>query len=701
MKLFDGLKNALRRRREMVADNVEVKGMPLDRKGVAGEDVRRASENNGGRIEPEDLYILHLSDLHINNGLILHAHQSLIDDVRKELGKVKRLVVVVSGDIVEQCDYSQKNVDSVCDFFRRLKASFPLDCELLSVEVVPGNHEVELPVKSNEFNEGEYRARYGKYEKLRAGVLDAFGLQDYANHNCVTQIPYHDRTVCFVRVDTSWTKNEREIEADIKKDLEKNPTLKLGQADLELAKQKILESNKICVNAQTRQVSSSFRKAESTCEIGGKPIACTIAVSHFPITWLLSTPYEKIRDFLFNHGLSDVNIWLCGHAHQAQLYFNNDDAKSTLMLMTGVGRGTFSKALHRYSIYRLNLERNTIDVKIRSIGMGVSDQFGNDTELFGRLRDGYEYYPFPLVYNQAGAFHKLSSPGGSTSESILLDRDTVDVFREVSLRMGILFAKMQMIVNDALSDFEEAINKKFPKLRAYTHKHLKAENVTEMADGDADHWSDDALEVIRESRIVERLLVQMASEVEEVFTQIQTETGLQASESYVSSSAFKGIDWRVHFRRYEGAGAAGYSADNDLYSAISLSSGRKPKTVPFQGTIEAAFNAEEYLVVKSVSGVENPVETDWSDFLTGVPDFPDNNVDFKQGMEIKRRPLLTYGISVRYKTHDSCRCASRILCGMDFAMLNRCVSYALFDFNRRIKCNFEKMITQMKDNRTA
>lgn len=663
--------------------------------GTTVPQIASGSEKKDRHIEPEDLYILHLSDLHISNGNLLHAHRCLINDVQKQLHGVKRMAVVISGDIVEQGDYSEENIKVVKEFFRNLKSVIPSDCDLAAVEVVPGNHEPVLPVKSNGFNDGTYRAVYDKYEELKAAILKSFDFQVYDKNNCTTQIGYHDRSICFIRVDTSWTKSESEIVEDIQKDIRKHPTLKMEAEELKEATGKIIDAMQERVDGQKKFDSKSFSKAVSDCEAQGRPIVCTIAVSHYPITWLLSVPYEKIRDLLFDRGLPDVNIWLCGHAHQAQLYFNNDDAKSTLMLMTGVGRRTSSRYQHRYSIYRLNLERNTIGVKIRSIGTGVLDQFDTDTELFGNLRRGCDYFPFPLVYNQAGAFHRLNSPRTGGGENILLDRDTVSVFREVSLRTGVLFARLKVIVQDELHEFEEGMLKDDHQDRKLTHDILMAENETDIKE-DITQWKETALLVIKKHKIVEHLLELIASETEEVFTKHVAETGLVVEDSYVSNSAFKSIDWRVHFRKYTAPKDGVFSSDCDVYSAISLSDAHKPKDVPFTGTIEAATKTKERLVVKSVSGVENPVRTDWSDFLTGIPNFADNKIEFKVGMGTIERPLLTYGISVRYESHDSCLCASRILFGMDFAMLNRCLTYALFDFTRRIKCDFEKMITQME-----
>ena len=68
-----------------------------------------------------------------------------------------------------------------------------------------------------------------------------------------------------------------------------------------------------------------------------------------PLTWL-QTDGAQIRDVLFRNGLDDVDIWLCGHAHRSQLYYTNDDGRSVLMLMTGIGRKDNANCKQRYSI---------------------------------------------------------------------------------------------------------------------------------------------------------------------------------------------------------------------------------------------------------------------------------------------------------------------------------------------------------------
>lgn len=655
-------------------------------------------------LKAEDIFILHLSDLHISKGELEHAHNQLIQDVGSQLLAIKKLIIVVTGDVVQACDYSQINKEGVCKFFGKLSDQIPNGCKVLAVEIVPGNHEIELPVFSNGFNGGSHKPKSKNYDDLRREILKCFskhGKFDSSRALGITPVRYHDRSVCLVRVDTSWTKTRAEIESDIKKDIEKHPELAgVGEDEIKSEIEKQAEEIKKLASAQRLQIAQSLKSVEARCEDEGHPVACTIVLSHYPITWLLSSPAERIRDFIYNKGLSDVNLWLCGHAHTAQLYFNNDDSRSTLMLMTGVGRKVSPQTKHRYSVYQLNLERNVVAVRIRAIGVSATSEFDDDESLYGNRCREFGFYSFPLMTTSAGAFHHLNAVDRSRTKDVLLDDETLRIFRELSLRMGVLYARLQLDVQALITHLEDEISLNDRSLKKLTHAIFSGldNGVPKPVDP---KWKERCRQVMIKNHVLDGLLTQIVSQMYETITMHVPEAGIDDSDSYISNRVFPKIKWRIHFRRYAGCDSVEYDSSKDYYDTCSIFGEHTiPRQVSWEGMISKVSANREKALIYSVCGVSNPIKTRWSDFITGAPEVPENFIRFPRPLPMKERPLLTYGISVGFTNFDECRIASKIFYGLDFSMLNHCVSYALNLFVQRTRCDLKALVSKLSTEGT-
>lgn len=90
-----------------------------------------------------DLTILHLSDLHISwnaENSMPTLHRNLLDDIKKQVKFLsKPVIVVVTGDIVNEGDYSENTKNAVLRFFEHLHNI--LREKTKDIIIVPGNHD--------------------------------------------------------------------------------------------------------------------------------------------------------------------------------------------------------------------------------------------------------------------------------------------------------------------------------------------------------------------------------------------------------------------------------------------------------------------------------------------------------------------------------------------------------------------------------
>ena len=89
-----------------------------------------------------DLTILHLSDLHFNNkgAQPFKLYSALLYDIEEQLQGLKNVVIVVTGDIVNQGDYLCEK--SIINFFQQLKNTIDkLKIDFHGIFFVPGNHD--------------------------------------------------------------------------------------------------------------------------------------------------------------------------------------------------------------------------------------------------------------------------------------------------------------------------------------------------------------------------------------------------------------------------------------------------------------------------------------------------------------------------------------------------------------------------------
>jgi len=154
-----------------------------------------------GRWIMAHFYLLHLSDLHLEAQddypeRLPYVAENLIKHAAERLKDKDNIILVITGDIIHRGNYV-KNKNLAISFFTKLKNTLDNNkCKIISIQIVPGNHDKDFGKKPDEpnenkllsvalqniveFNEHERHIRnllkgsYDEYMKLRTQISDIF-----------------------------------------------------------------------------------------------------------------------------------------------------------------------------------------------------------------------------------------------------------------------------------------------------------------------------------------------------------------------------------------------------------------------------------------------------------------------------------------------------------------------------------------------
>lgn len=354
-----------------------------------------------------DFNILHLSDLHIKDTDQLQSNlEKLLSDINEQINNIHKLIVVITGDIVDQGVYNETSINNVKDFFNKLKLI--LKDKFMSILIVPGNHDRFQSTSSNIILE-KYREQnstindmtdddweyhllsYKKFLLLEDEIYKIFypdnifsithtqtyGIEKYVNGESI---------ILFVKIDTAW------CSLGGSKDKRK---LRITTHQLEFLK-------------------NEYQKIKK--ESKGKQIL-TIALCHHPLKWLVESDEELLYSYLINEDYLNVDIILCGHVHDIEINNMYNSFRQITTLLTGIGwkESTPSEKQneHRYSIYIFNLRRNSCEAIVRKTdshgNFDIDREFLPDklSKQMGKLcipiilRNNYPYMDIP-IYSDYG-----------------------------------------------------------------------------------------------------------------------------------------------------------------------------------------------------------------------------------------------------------------------------------------------------------
>lgn len=617
-----------------------------------------------------DLYILHLSDLHFQIRERDVFFSRLKKDIETRLSGVSRIVVAITGDIVNLGEYGCSAKEAK-KFFRELYAICS-DGEKREVdlEIVPGNHDVIRP----KFGTRTWKVSYRQYENLERELYDCFKSKSKPRIG-ISCYRHQGSSIVFVRTNSACCLPEKEIESWIKNEFTAAGKTN-DEAGIKNAKAQWLADIKKEMDDQAVKIKSLYDRKIAKLN---NPIV--IALSHYPLNWLRNNVYEDLRDTLFDKGLSFVNFWMCGHLHDAQYYYANQNSVRTVMLTSGIGLRNGAASKHRYSIYRIGAERNVCAAYMRYNEGG--GRFDVDTE-FRRTNevDRYGCFTLPISCENDGTIFHLNSSEPNRSTSFYVDEQFLKIIPEVSSRLNFLQGKIGDALTTICCDIADCAvyNGNFkPALVFPWVLNDDMELVKQPS------WKSFFCKNSVQNEWMYKYLISICGLINATFALGSVEEGICEHGSVDSRTLFGGATWRAHFRKYERSIRRNGKTIKDVYVCIcsKKTGGKKalPRDVQWDGLIKRAYSHPEKTLIESANRGVNRIKTDWDDFLTSIPNFRGNEIAINKGRE--KRPILTFGISIKANTFDCVAKASRMLAVLEFLRINDVIGSAINEFLRK------------------
>lgn len=428
-------------------------------------------------------------------------------------------------------------------------------------------------------------------------------------------VEYCESAISFVRVDTSAILGVEDMEKEIRKDI---GTERAGDYSDDLIKN-------IIAKRQSKIDADIGRQKKTILKEYGKIVRktskrnplVTFALSHYPLSWLNETGHEKLKETLFERGLDFVDVWLCGHLHDAQLYYTNDNGRQTAMLMSGIGRKENPQDLLRYSIYTISPVRNVCDVQIRVFADERLDE------------DQCSHKSLPLKARSVGSVIPMNQVNSVAKIGCYVDESTLDLLRFVSSRVIEFDRKLSSLVDE------------------YT------------GSNDAKSKFGEFLKVISSNILYFFSPTYLRDKVE--FPNFRQMNSVTLAK------------WRVHFRKIKIDDRKRLADPNgSVYVSICSWTDNKPRPACWDTLIKAAYCHEKKSLVSSANKDVAQMGTAWDEFLTAVPDVKGNVVQMDSG---ETRPLLVFGISVAGDNYESTVVACRTLYLLEYFDINKVVSH--------------------------
>lgn len=546
-----------------------------------------------------DLTILHLSDLHFDNtgAQPFKLYDALLNDVEVQLKYSKNVVVVVTGDIIDQAKYRCK--DLAVHFFQKLKTVVDtLGIDIKGIYFVPGNHDKERshatemlsritgPFDKDYFDDfGKFfRKSFKNYTSLTKEIFHIFFPNDSEDFSESTygcnQLTIDDQPYIFVRFNTAWSATG---DADRR-------NLNLGSFQLQEIEK---EFRDITLDQQNN---SSAQK---------KPVV--IAMAHHPLNWLTGQEEDSIQNFLIGQRGIDAQIFLCGHTHTRDVINWSNNRQSLTTLSTGIGwpdePSSDHSELHAYSVYVLHLDLNAIDIYVRSTNDGGT--FVEDYRLYTKEENKkHNKIVLPLSSTKVHSYFELGAVTGRSPKVIFLSNDflmksqqfieSLGSFRQMAIQ-EIHFRKARPVTNKA---------KKYLYFKSYMQL---------LCDGFAIHFLDDKA----------------------------------ASEDPCI---------RFHFRciSFDEGGVATYPQLCSSYWPVSKEKQHKTLRVfKFEELIKAVF-LEKRPLIFSANPEVCTTPTDWKDFITAIPTCDENIFKLEESEErgVHNYPIITFGASISSSKYE-------------------------------------------------
>lgn len=592
----------------------------------------------------EDFYILHLSDLHIRNEQKNHAAEEfysgalsrLLTDIEEQTQNKNNIIIVISGDIIDQGMYDQHQAAAL-KFFSNLYDK--IGSKVCDIIIVPGNHDkcrsrINALISMSHSREGldsglpdaqiEWETQLASYERFLGLTNSIYKIfkksKDATNTFGISAVEINGTKICFVSIDSAWCSHSKD---DRRK-------LRIGKYQL-------------------HKLSEEYKAIRNESNSNGTPIGMTIAVSHYPLNWLTAEDEELCNNYFLSDDYLNVDVLMCGHVHDFSIVNSFNHKHSLLTLVTGIGWGSKEpddgKEIHRYSLYTINLFNNSCDIIMRKTKS--NGKFDYDYSVYvgeyefndGKLR-------YPLRMREGNPFIRINAPVSFETKSLFLDSSLLDFIPKVVRAMTSFANSTARLYTFYQDNFLQELS----------------ENLVSVESNDAERknqLSPDIYEKIYDSFYTDS---DLSSELKDQYFDVENtlpdflaflnEICMEAVES-LKECFSPGTILRAHFRWHSFSKLKG-KVSCDEYQMLSQYSNlpddqksNSMQVVKWGGLIKHAFITGEPIVY-SANKRYNPIQTSWDDFITMIPKFSDysHDVRLSKGLPTSR-PVMTFGLSVK------------------------------------------------------
>lgn len=617
--------------------------------------------------------ILHLSDLHIGSKSLPLTHKRLIEDIKVQTEEAADIIIVVSGDIVDKGEYKYK--ETALDFFEKLNDA--IGAKVRDVQIIPGNHDKKrdtvssicskyIQTVSEPINDEFWVVQeksYFNYLELLKLIHKVFKKKMMAKQTFgVDCCEINGSSICFLKIDTTWGT--------------------CGNLD---------EKNRLVVGKhQLDNLLRAYQELKEKTEKNGKTFALTIAIAHHPTNWLKDMEEELLKKYMIDDEYFNVDLFLCGHIHEMEIenWFNHEH--SVMTLVTGIGwnhqNGSTSqkdkKDTHRYSLYFLNLEKNSCEIVMRKTQQ--NGKFDYDFSIYTKdesMPSNRLCYPIRLS-EESYPLIKLNTPAGDVSKNLYINKSVLLNIQKIAgnilefqKKCWGLFEKYKAEYLGRLSDYYETNGEEYKLVYDKLYDHF-FESKDDLKAGDDVIFTKDP-------EVTYELFTTYLQEISNYFVSI------------FKYNFEENDDLRVYFRWY--------NEQNDSYSqlckysSVEQNFGPMISDVKWGGMIEKAYLSECSLVYSVNKKYNNSQPINWNDYMTIVPRFFNYDISIRKNNEKKpiKRPMLSFGISVLSQSMAP-KDLSELLYVMEFLNLDANITDIIDDFMRCFSVDYRKYLDYLK-----
>lgn len=551
----------------------------------------------------DDLTILHLSDLHFEDSgsIPLKLFNSLLEDIENELSFSKNVVIAITGDLIDKAQYEFENL--ALSFFEDLQKTLQkIGVEVKGVFIVPGNHDKErsyalslLPDDLTSLNKEFFetygaviRRSYKKYVNLRNKILDIFGIK-------AQNVFKNQNSTCFVSSIIIGNQKYNFVGLD---------TAWSAKGDNDRRKLKIGEY-------QVNYLENQFKSIES------KKNNITIALAHHPLNWLTGDEEDFVRNFLIGQKGIDANIFLCGHSHQRDIINWSNNRHTLVTLSSGIGwSDSFSSDhsdVHSYAIYVIQPSMNALNVYVRSTNDG--GQFVPDLRIYTK-EDNRKYNKIilPLISEKIQSYFELGRLKNRSPYVLFLSTDLVSKTRKFVESINYVVNHASKMISDDYVEIRDIKQMGYEKdLNDYKNEFFLC--------------------------FLQSICEYLAQEITEQFVTQEHEL-IRFHMRYRCKK--KQLTQKNLFPFYYKKLCLSFSDANKEINLIPNLS-----DMEWGQLIKDAYETKRPLIY-SINPENVNKTTVWTDFLTAIPSFFENNFKLENNLNNKEKtfPFLTFGVSI-------------------------------------------------------